>query len=337
MKRIKIIILIVTCMIVPQLSSAQKKKTQHKSKTPAAKVSEPKKQMTLNENLDNMTAEQAWQKFCTLVNANNLAESAKYLKKAAEKKHLESMYFLGVAYLNSGDISLNVPKAGATDSFLDIAPSKLGFEQNKIKGAEYLKTASELGHGMAMIVYGNYLLDKGQNEEAFRWFTKAANEDAIKELANCQLGKCYLNGWGCEKNEKLGINLLKENSKNLNLRYEVWIYQHYMKEEKYAKAAPWLHIAAEKGDANAICNLSYLYAFGVGVPIDHKKAFDFAWRSADMEFPPAVIILGIFYRDGIGVEKNNALAINYFEKALKMELNEEQIENVKQYLKELKK
>lgn len=335
MKQIKLLLLfIVMSMIVPQTSYAQKKRSQSKSKASAAKVSEPRKQSASIENLDNMTAEQLWQKFCVLANENKFAESVKYLKKAAEKKHLESMFFLAEGYLDHGGILLTVPKQRTPDTTIDFEPSKLELEKDERLGLEYLKAASELGHGGAMIDYGNYLLGKGDNDEAFRWFTKATATDN-KCLASCQLAKCYLNGWGCEKNEQLGIKMLEESAECAG-RYEYWIYWHYLDEKQYAKAAPWLHIAAEKGDDEAMFQLSYLYAFGLGVPKNEKTAFDIAWRSAEKGYSGGVMMLGTYYMDGIGVEKNKELAIKYFEKALKMDLNEETIGVVKQFLEELK-
>lgn len=339
MKQIKLLLLfIVMSMIVPQTSYAQKKRSQSKSKASAAKVSEPRKQSVSIENLDNMTAEQLWQKFCALVNENKFAEGTKYLKKAAEKKHPESMFLLGNAYLHH---RIWVPKPEDPDSTFVFNASKLGLEENnEVLGLEYLKAASELGHGEAMIDYGDYLLDNGNNDEAFQWYTKAAATDKYTykciAIANYRLGKCYLNGWGCDKNEQLGIKMLKESAECLGWGYEYWVYNHYLDEKQYAKAAPWLHIAAEKDDAEAMYNLSHLYADGLGVPKNYKTAFDLAWRSAEKGCPGGVVLLGAYYMDGVVVEKNNALAINYFEKALKMDLNEGTTEVVKQLLEELK-
>ena len=254
------------------------------------------------------------------------------------------MYLLGKTYLDS---NFPVPKTGETNIDIELDISKFGIEKNEKLGSEYIKYAAEHGHGMAMIEYGRYyLLLLEQDKEAFKWFSKASVEGYGKDAndwANYYLGLCYLRGWGCTKNENLGLKLFSEIYEAHDARENKVVAslgKYYVSVDEYAKAAPWLHKAAGYGNEDAMFILSYMYKNGEGVPQDLKLAFDFAKRATDKKHAWAAFSLASFYESGIVVEKNISLALQYYESALKMEepkLLEEQVEHIKQKINELKR
>ena len=67
--------------------------------------------------------------------------------------------------------------------------------------------------------------------------------------------------------------------------------------------------AAEEGDAYAGCICASCYRSGWGTSVDGEKAFFWAKKSAETEFPPGIAELGYCYEEGIGTEKNISAAL----------------------------
>jgi TPR repeat protein len=83
----------------------------------------------------------------------------------------------------------------------------------------------------------------------------------------------------------------------------------------YATAARLVRADALKGDANAQKNLGYLYAEGLGVPRDPAQALAWYQKAADQGYAPAYNNLGIMYADGFGVRQDLVQAYLFFIKA----------------------
>ena len=62
-------------------------------------------------------------------------------------------------------------------------------------------------------------------------------------------------------------------------------------------------------------NLGFLYHYGLGTPVDNKKAFKYFDKAASQGLSQAEYHLGIHYRDGRGVRKNSDIANYWFRKA----------------------
>ena len=58
-----------------------------------------------------------------------------------------------------------------------------------------------------------------------------------------------------------------------------------------------------------------MYHYGLGTPVDNKKAFEYFNKAAAKELVQAEYHMGIHYRDGRWVEKNNDKAAHWFHKA----------------------
>ena len=83
---------------------------------------------------------------------------------------------------------------------------------------------------------------------------------------------------------------------------------------------------AEKGYAEAQCNLGFFYQNGIGVEKDPKKAFEWMEKSAKQEFKEAECELGRYYKNGIGVEKDPKKAFKWMKKSAEQELDLAQCE-----------
>jgi uncharacterized protein len=80
---------------------------------------------------------------------------------------------------------------------------------------------------------------------------------------------------------------------------------------------------ADKGDANSQYNLGMLYARGLGLPQDYRKAVEWYEKAAAQGVAAAQYNLGVIYANGQGgVPQNVAEARKWFQKAAEKEVAE---------------
>ena len=94
-------------------------------------------------------------------------------------------------------------------------------------------------------------------EKAVKWYRAAAEQGYARAQLN--LGVCYENGTGVEKDAK--------------------------------EALKWYYIAAEQWNAEAWYNLGRCYSNGIGVKRDRKNAKKWSRRAANHGYEPAMKIL----------------------------------------------
>ncbi len=116
---------------------------------------------------------------------------------------------------------------------------------------------------------------KGEMENAFHWYRKAA--EAGDANAMCNLGTMYLTGRGTSVNQE--------------------------------NAVKWLKRAAEQNDANAMLKLAGLYQNGEGVTQNHKEALKWIRKAVRRGSIHAVASLGYCYQEGLGIERNEKKAL----------------------------
>ncbi len=128
---------------------------------------------------------------------------------------------------------------------------------------------------------GHRAKKQGDFEKAASCFQKAADMDF--DLAQYNLGICYSNGEGVEKDD--------------------------------SKAFFWYKKAAEQGVPEAQFNLGFCYSHGKGVEKDAKQAVSWYKKAAEQGVPEAQFNLALCYSDGEGVEKDAKQAVSWYEKA----------------------
>jgi len=118
-------------------------------------------------------------------------------------------------------------------------------------------------------------------EKAVECYRKGVEER--DEVSLCNLGFCYNNGKGVDKNVKEAASL-------------------------YSRAA-------NKGYAVAMFNLAFCYRKGEGVKKDKKKAVQLYSQAADKGYARAICNLGWCYECGKGVKADEETAIELYKKA----------------------
>lgn len=162
-----------------------------------------------------------------------------------------------------------------------------GVEKNEEKGLELMWKSSDHGYLDATLVLAQILLDgngniKKDEKTAVKLFMKVADaqNDSRAPVAQNLLGDCYYEGLGVESDVKEAVK---------------W----------YQKAAASGEISSSLGDC---------YLNGWGVSKDEGAAFKCYLKSAEYDFW-AQYMLSKCYKEGMGVEKNDAEYQRWFNKA----------------------
>lgn len=88
-----------------------------------------------------------------------------------------------------------------------------------------------------------------------------------------------------------------------------------MAAKDYATALKEFEPLAAKGDANAQFQLGEMYNNGIGLPRDEKMAVSWYLKSAEQGYAEAQNMLGIMYENGAGVTLDYKKAASWYRKA----------------------
>ncbi|MBN2664407.1 MAG: SEL1-like repeat protein [Bacteroidales bacterium] len=143
----------------------------------------------------------------------------------------------------------------------------------------YLQAASQ-GACFAQSNLGYFYYDQEDYEQAFEWFTKAADKK--------------------DNNAIYGLATMYYAGKGVDL--------------DYTKALEYFTIAADNNMPGAIYQLGYMYYNGKGTSTDYSLAHDYFTQAADLDYHISNWYLGNIYRYGKGVSTNYTTAISYYKK-----------------------
>lgn len=163
-----------------------------------------------------------------------------------------------------------------------------GFEDMDRRALELLKASADQGHAKAQnrlgAIYRQGKIVLKDQEEAFRWFYKAATRGNTHAQVN--LANSYALGKGVKKN--------------------------------YSEAVAWLKQAAMLGDSNAQAKLGHMYRSGTGVEADPAEAAEWYKKASEQDHPSALAHLGALYSAGEGVPKDDSRAFTLFQRSARL-------------------
>jgi len=220
-----------------------------------------------------------------------------WYKKAALKGHIEAQFKLALCYEEGSGVYCDKDEAikwykkavdqgshYALTNYLKLKYSYKSYEQ-VIKYRKELLLAADGGNVRSQYALGEWFNnDNNQSayrEEAFVWYSKAANEGYIP--ARKKLAESYLYG--------------KLVSKNVT------------------QALYWYDMAWEDISAIDLYNIGYAYDTGDTVFIDKTKAVKYYRMAAEKGYSTAQHKLGVCYEKGTGVEKDINAAKYWYEKS----------------------
>ena len=129
------------------------------------------------------------------------------------------------------------------------------------------------------------VLGEAKPEEAFAWYTKAAEADDNDAIF--ALGRCYKEGIGTA--------------------------------EDWDKALEWFSKGAEKNEARCLTELGMAYENGNGVEENPQKAVEYMMKAAEQDYGYAQFKMGDYYFFGCGpCLEDNKTAVEWYEKAVLM-------------------
>jgi len=264
-------------------------------------------------------------------------------------------YYLGMMYEN-GDESAKIEKnldtameryKRAADQGSVSGAYRLGKlalksnENNQYDARYYLKYASERGSGDAQLELGHlYYKDEYDKHDYYMsriWF-KMAYDNGKTEAAR-YLGYFYANGYDVEADGQKAIMYYKAAVEAGDDYGAYGLGNLYLNgncvEKNFAEALSWYKLLLEKenyytSDAEYYSGLIYLYG-GYGVEKNEAEALKFFERAAKYDEPKAWYKLGYMYYYGLGMEKEDkATAKEWLQKAVDKN-NQEAIDFLKEH------
>ena len=256
------------------------------------------------------------QKAILMINTKNLSNFDQF-KHQAEIGCAEAQFLLGIYYfIRISDNGIHSKYSG-----------ELILSRNKDKLLS-IPVYFAMGNADSPLSLGECCLTI-----AFEWFEKAAIQGYI--AAHEWLALLYREGLGVEKNDILAYSHIlyaAENNGSLDAYYQLSLC--YLNglgtEKKPEKGIEWCLKAVEKNHPESLYLLAYCYFEGNGVAKDLLIGLD--WLNKAKEIKEIVIeyrimmLLAEAYANGLGLEKNNELALVWYEKILEKISSEEYIE-----------
>ncbi|KAI1190940.1 HCP-like protein [Nemania serpens] len=204
-----------------------------------------------------------------------------------------------------------------------------GCRKDPAKAVQFLRTAASKNHPGAMTRLGKACLsgDLGENRyrEGIKWLKRATESaDAMYNSAPYQLGTMYETGYGDDifKDESYAAELFTQAAELGHPEAGFRMGDAYEHGKLGCPRDPALSVhfytgAAERGHAAAMMGLCAWYLVGAD-PIlekDEEEAYEWARRSADLDFVKAQYAVGYFTEMGIGCRRDILEANVWYVKA----------------------
>lgn len=224
--------------------------------------------------------------------------SSWYAKAASQADTLsrtpEGIYFLARMYRWGSGVDQNVQKsvelyrtvaqgntAAAADLVNILRAGEGGVAKDEAEAVRLLKDGAERGDKECQNHLG-WCYETGSAIEtnwktAYRWYMSAAQQGY--SLAQYNIGICLKAGRGMPTNEDEAIKwfLKAANQNNEDAQFE--LAELYRARRRFIDAAPWLKIAAESGNVQAMRALADMYRRGEGTPVQLAEAVKWTARA----------------------------------------------------------
>lgn len=176
----------------------------------------------------------------------DLDKSVEYLEDSANGGYAEAQYYLGYSYYFG-----------------------ISHEQDVNLGIQWIEKAAKQGYSEAMfaLAYAYQRTEPPEEQKAFEWLLKAANEGSYKvPEAQYEVAMRYLEGEGTEVNVD--------------------------------KAMEYLEKAASQDLREAQYQLGTIYKLGKLVEANLEKGIEYISKAAENNYPPAQYDMALMYKDG---------------------------------------
>ena len=228
------------------------------------------------------------------VNPQYSCDEVSSFRKKATKGDAKAMYFYSIALANG-----------------------YGCEKDCAKSFNVAQDAAKMNYKPAYYLLAHrYAEGRGvesnqrKSQQFFEKFVKWANQlgNSADPETMCNLGWCYRQGCGVDKDTNRAIQLFKEAASRGHARAQYnlgWSYATGSGVPISAeKAAEWFIKSANNGSVNGQRELGCCYMKGFGVAKDATEGIKWIRKAAERGLPIAQYDLGMSYIDGTGVAKD---------------------------------
>lgn len=178
---------------------------------------------------------------------------------------------------------------------------KIAFDQNL--------TPAEKIAGIGFLYFTGQANIPKDDVQAFKLFSFAAQQGDAEAIN--ALGMMYMNGAGCDQDlmqaEKYFVQASRLNERNAKNNLAAL----YRKQHRNAEAEKWYLRGIADDPSKAYEGLSKLYV----EQGNYKQAYEYSIKASEYRNAEAEYNLGVFYEQGIYVEKNNAQALYWYRRA----------------------
>lgn len=162
-----------------------------------------------------------------------------------------------------------------------------------------------------------FFIECRNSKMAAEWYKKASEHGHTE--AQFLLGKMYLEGDGVEKSPSDAVLWIRKSAENGYVGAEFKLAEMYRHGEvlrkDYNSALRWYRNSVENGDVRAIHAVGAIYE-STG---DFNQAIAFYKKAAEKDYSYSIIALAKIYVIGKGVPANEQEAMEWFEKASKLD------------------
>ena len=241
---------------------------------------------------------------------------------------LSEMLMTGMGVEKDESKAVQLIMAAASSGNL-IAQERMGYvyengivrSKNIDKAIDYYYKSANQGYSkaakrLAIIFEDGVGVEVDESESRF-WFLKAAEYG--DSYSQYRVGLWYEFGEGVDKDVSMARLYYRKASDSMSdAKYRLglsYVDADNPKSDDSKKAFSLISDAARSGNDRAIAYIGYMYDEGIGVEENDKIAVEWYQKGADLGFTGAQTNLGLMYYYGHGVEENNLMAVYYFEKA----------------------
>lgn len=249
-----------------------------------------------------------------------------YLKKAANRGHVESLYLLATEYYQSG---VTIKKEESIEWYENLANN-----HSHQKAIEFLYHYYKDDNAQKAYRYGR-LIENTTDTELLTFLatnsltSKEANlQDAFKynkyladngdQSLYTFIGDFYYHGIAVDKDDQEAFSyyMLSSNNKEAQALFTLgYCYENGIFVDKdYSTAYKYYSDAELKDNHYSKYALATFYEYGINVDINFNKALDIYFELSKSD-SYATFKLGVFYEKGLGCNKNINKAISYYNTA----------------------
>ena len=233
-------------------------------------------------------------------------------KPPAVKHEGEALLWQIRAARNGSDTALQTVQE-AQEKTPDLYKQVFEFEENLQKA----KHENSLAAQEAAFAWRRGEVVLQNNEEAFRLFSKAWEDDPHLSATAFELAEMLRTGEGTEKDEAKALQFYAAAAalKNPAAQYYLGTRSYENQPANFYDAFAWFSNAAEQGHPAAQYMTGFMLLQGQGTQKSLPLAVEFFRRSAEQNHAPAQYVLGQMYLKGLGVKQNKDTARRWLESA----------------------